>query len=171
MGARKRGGRSGNTAAPTGLSGAGDREREAKDDPDADDTAPPRFKRRRGGSVKGRHPHKRLDKRARRADGGSTEDFAAAEDHPDDKRKRIRNVLPDSRPLLAGEDGGEDGHAAGGGIHIKASHKGLLHKELGVPEGKPIPAAKLAKAKNSSDPAERKRATFAANAKKWHHGG
>ncbi len=58
---------------------------------------------------------------------------------------------------------------SGGGIHIKPSHKGLLHKDLGVPAGKPIPAAKLAKAKDSSDPAERRRATFAENAKNWSH--
>lgn len=55
------------------------------------------------------------------------------------------------------------------GIHIKPSHKGLLHKELGVKAGEKIPASKLTKAKNSSDPAERKRATFAENAKKWKH--
>ena len=56
-------------------------------------------------------------------------------------------------------------------IHIKASHKGLLHKDLGVPAGKPIPAAKLAAAKHSSNPAIRKRATFAQNAKSWSHKG
>lgn len=56
-------------------------------------------------------------------------------------------------------------------IHIKASHKGLLHKNLGVASGKPIPAAKLAKAKNSSSAAVRKRATFAENAKHWNHSG
>jgi hypothetical protein len=54
-------------------------------------------------------------------------------------------------------------------IKIKPSHKGLLHKKLGVPQGKPIPAAKVAAAKNSSDPATRKQATFAQNAKSWHH--
>ena len=54
-------------------------------------------------------------------------------------------------------------------IKIKPSHKGLLHKDLGVPEGKPIPASKLASAKNSPNPAVRKRANFAANAKKWKH--
>ena len=57
--------------------------------------------------------------------------------------------------------------ASGGGIHIKPSHKGLLHKDLHVAAGEKIPASELAKAKNSSDPAVRKRATFAANAKKW----
>ena len=55
-------------------------------------------------------------------------------------------------------------------IHIKESHKGLLHKDLDVPAGKPIPAGKLAKAKKSENPAVKKRAVFAANAKKWHHG-
>lgn len=53
------------------------------------------------------------------------------------------------------------------GVKIKASHKGELHRDLHVPQGEPIPAAKLAKAKNSNNPAIRKRATFAANAKKW----
>lgn len=56
-------------------------------------------------------------------------------------------------------------------IEIKKSHRGLLHKDLGVKEGSKIPAKKLASAKNSSDPAVRKRATFAENAKHWNHGG
>lgn len=52
-------------------------------------------------------------------------------------------------------------------IHIKASRKGMLHKELGK-KGK-LTAAELEKAKKSPDPAERKRATFALNARKWAH--
>lgn len=56
-------------------------------------------------------------------------------------------------------------------IHIKKSHKGLLHKDTGTPAGEPIPAAKLAAAKNSSDPAVRRRATFAVNAKHFDHSG
>lgn len=56
-------------------------------------------------------------------------------------------------------------------IHIKASHKGLLHKKLHVAPGKPIPAAKLAKAKKSKSPALRREANFAANAKKFNHKG
>ena len=48
-------------------------------------------------------------------------------------------------------------------IRIKKSHKGLLHKKLGVPEGQPIPESKIQAAKNSSSPAERKEATFAQN--------
>lgn len=54
-------------------------------------------------------------------------------------------------------------------IHIKESHKGLLHKDLGVAKGQPIPEKKLEKAKHSEDPAVRKRATFAENAKHWNH--
>jgi len=55
-------------------------------------------------------------------------------------------------------------------IKIKPSHKGLLHKNLGVKKGKKIPLSKLMAAKHSSSPAERKRATFAVNARGWHHG-
>lgn len=53
---------------------------------------------------------------------------------------------------------------------IKKSHKGLLHKKLGVPEGEKIPEAKLEKAKHSKSPALRKEVNFAENAKDWHHG-
>lgn len=52
-------------------------------------------------------------------------------------------------------------------IHIKPSHEGLLHEELHVPNGEPIPECKLEAAKHSSDPVERKRATFAENARDW----
>lgn len=57
------------------------------------------------------------------------------------------------------------------GIRLNPKHKGKLHRDLGVKQGEPIPAAKLAKAKHSKDPAVRKRATFAENAKHWQHGG
>lgn len=56
-------------------------------------------------------------------------------------------------------------------IRIKPAHEGLLHKDLGVGQSKHIPAGKLAKAEHSRDPAVRKRAVFAENAKHWHHGG
>lgn len=56
-------------------------------------------------------------------------------------------------------------------IHIKKSHKGLLHQDLGVPQGEPIPEAKIAAAEHSEDPAVRKRAVFAENAKHFHHSG
>ncbi len=56
------------------------------------------------------------------------------------------------------------------GIHIKAANKGKLHKDLGVKAGTKLTAAELAKGKDSKDPAERKRATFAQNARGWRHG-
>jgi hypothetical protein len=40
-------------------------------------------------------------------------------------------------------------------------HKGALHKELHVPEGKKIPAKKLTKAEHSKNPKLRKRAILA----------
>ena len=52
-------------------------------------------------------------------------------------------------------------------IHIKPSHKGLLHKNLKVKQGEKIPLSALQHAKHSSSPAERKRATFALNARSW----
>jgi hypothetical protein len=52
-------------------------------------------------------------------------------------------------------------------INIKPSHEGLLHKDLGVKKGKKLTVAEEEKAKHSEDPAERKRATFALNARKW----
>jgi len=54
-------------------------------------------------------------------------------------------------------------------IHIKKSHEGLLHKNTGTPASEPIPQSKIEAAKHSSDPAVRKRATFAENAKHWNH--
>jgi hypothetical protein len=46
---------------------------------------------------------------------------------------------------------------------IKPSHKGKLHRDLGVPEGQPIPASKLAAALRSGSPSVRKEANFARN--------
>lgn len=59
------------------------------------------------------------------------------------------------------------------GISIKPSHKGLLHDEMDVPQGQPIPARRLAsekrEAKAEGDTAELKRVVFAQNAKTWKH--
>lgn len=58
-------------------------------------------------------------------------------------------------------------------IDIKPSHKGLLHRELGVPADKKIGVADLmrakTRAKRSGDSALEKRAVFAENARKWKH--
>lgn len=50
--------------------------------------------------------------------------------------------------------------------HIK---KGALHEQLGVPEGKKIPASKLKKAEHSKSPLLRKRAALAETFKKMKH--
>ena len=47
-------------------------------------------------------------------------------------------------------------------------HPGALHKELGVPQGQKIPAAKLNAAAHSSNPTERKRAALAKVLKGMH---
>ncbi len=57
----------------------------------------------------------------------------------------------------------------GSGIHIKKSHKGALHRDLGVAQGKPIPVSKIKAAENSPDPAVRRRAQFADNARHFKH--
>lgn len=54
-------------------------------------------------------------------------------------------------------------------IHIKPSHRGRLHRDLGVAEGHKIKAEALRRALHSKDPAVRKRANFAINARKWKH--
>jgi hypothetical protein len=54
-------------------------------------------------------------------------------------------------------------------IRIKKKNQGALHRSLGVKQGAKIPASKLAKAKRSSNPLTRRRATFAQNARKWRH--
>lgn len=54
-------------------------------------------------------------------------------------------------------------------IHIKPANRGKLHQQLGVPEGDKIPAGKLQSALHSTSETLRKRAQFAANAKKWAH--
>ena len=55
--------------------------------------------------------------------------------------------------------------AKGGEIHIKPGNRGKFTKYCG---GK-VTSECIARGKRSSDPAVRKRATFAANARKWHH--
>jgi len=47
--------------------------------------------------------------------------------------------------------------------------RGKLHRELGVPEDKKIPAKQLAAAKNSSNPEVRRDAIRADTMKHWNH--
>lgn len=59
-------------------------------------------------------------------------------------------------------------------IKIKPSHKGLLHKAMGIAKGKKIPSSKLAKEKskatNTGNTKLKKEIVFAQNAKKWNKG-
>jgi hypothetical protein len=58
-------------------------------------------------------------------------------------------------------------------IEIKKSHKGELHRAMGIPAGKKIPLSMLMKKKASAekegDTANVKRATFAINARGFKH--
>lgn len=107
--------------------------------------------------MRARHRHHKMH-------GGACEQRArgGAVHHPDNRVK-----------FISGDGIAAKMHAGkrkrGGGIHIKKSHQGLLHKNLGVAKGQKIPAKKLSKALHSSNPAVKKRAVFAENAKHWHH--
>jgi len=50
-------------------------------------------------------------------------------------------------------------------------HKGKLHREMGIPEGEKIPAAKLEAATHSPDREKRDDAIRAETMKGWKHGG
>lgn len=62
--------------------------------------------------------------------------------------------------------GAVGGYASGGWIKGAIKHPGALHRELHVPEGEKIPAAKLAKAAHSENPKLRRRAVLAKTLKK-----
>jgi hypothetical protein len=49
--------------------------------------------------------------------------------------------------------------------------KGKLHRELGIPEGKKIPASRLAAAEHSKNPEIKRDAIRAKTMEGWHHGG
>jgi hypothetical protein len=54
-----------------------------------------------------------------------------------------------------------------GALGGKSSH-GKLHRELGVPSGKPIPAEKMAKAAKSSNPKIRRQVALAHTLESFH---
>jgi hypothetical protein len=58
------------------------------------------------------------------------------------------------------------GRAKKNWIQGAIQHKGALHKELHVPEGKKIPHGKLEKAEHSKNPTLRRRAALAETLKK-----
>ena len=146
-------------------------------------------KKKAGGKVEGAAAKHHLGKRAR---GGMTSDDGGAAKWADgsrikpgtgekppralDAREDSNDEAQDGRDKVSQRSGTEeravemgDARKRGGGIHIKKSHEGRLHEDLGVAAGKPIPMAKLEKAKESAGSAERKRITFAENARHWKH--
>lgn len=58
-------------------------------------------------------------------------------------------------------------------ININPNNKGLLHKKMGIGQGKHISTGSLeaekAKAKKSGNTKLEKEVVFAENARKWHH--
>jgi hypothetical protein len=52
-------------------------------------------------------------------------------------------------------------------IRIKPQNEGSLRRVTGTPKGKNIPEKTLQKEKRSPDPAMRRKATFAENARHW----
>ena len=52
-------------------------------------------------------------------------------------------------------------------IEIKPANRGKLHEETGTPAGQKIPLSKIKAKEHSPDPAVRKEAQFADNARKW----
>ena len=52
-------------------------------------------------------------------------------------------------------------------IHINPANKGKLRSETGTKKGDKIPVSKLNSILKSGTPAEKKRANFAKNARKW----
>jgi uncharacterized protein YdaT len=79
---------------------------------------------------------------------------------------RIGNSVGDK--ALSHEGGGAvSGHWIKGAI----KHPGALHRDLGVPEGEKIPAAKLKAAEHSDNPKTRKRAQLADTMKHFATGG
>jgi oligoendopeptidase F len=60
-------------------------------------------------------------------------------------------------------------HRAKSGIHIKPSHAGRLRKKAKVKKGQKLSLAELERLKNSSNPATRRQAVFAINARSWNH--
>jgi hypothetical protein len=54
-------------------------------------------------------------------------------------------------------------------IKIRPSMHGELHRDLGIAQDHNIPVSKLMEAKHSKNPAVRRRAIFALNARKFKH--
>lgn len=112
-----------------------------------------------------KHNHKLRGKSAEVAAKVATEQLSKGKS--DASAIRIGNAVGDR--VLSHEGGGKVAgkHWIAGAI----KHPGALHRDLGVPEGEKIPAAKLAAAKHSDNPTTRKRANLAATMSHFATGG
>jgi hypothetical protein len=90
---------------------------------------------------------------------------------PDGETPAGHMTVEPNAPPHGGSDATESGEVdpKGRPPMIQPSHKGRLHKALGVPEGEPIPAATLEQAENSKNPHVRQMANFAEQAKGFAH--
>lgn len=112
-----------------------------------------------------KHNHKLSGKAARGASEVANEQLAKGAS--DATAIRIGNAVGDR--VMSHEGGG----AVSGKNWIAGAvkHPGALHRDLGVPQGQKIPAAKLSAAEHSSNPKIRQRAHFAENVKHFEGGG
>lgn len=118
---------------------------------------------REGGKVEGKEARKHMGKRSR---SGYSEAHETTPPYGIEPRLFARGGAN-----VPCDDDEQQEAKRGGGIHIKKSHEGLLHKEMGIAQGKPISTSALEKEKKGASPAEKKRIVFAENARHWHHGG
>ena len=111
-----------------------------------------------------KHNHKLRGKAARGASEVANKELAKGAS--DATAIRIGNAVGDR--VLSHEGGGAvSKHWIQGAV----KKPGELHRDLGVPQGEKIPAAKLAAAEHSSNPKVRQRAHFAENVKHFADGG
>lgn len=134
-----------------------------------------RVKRAGGGKIDGKKAHHHLGRPGRKRGGGVGADArplteASRLEQPKMKSKDDQPEEDIRSPRASG--GGCGGEMKKGG-RTKDFHpggeKGKLHREMGIPEGEKIGAARLAQAARSSDPEKRRDAIRAQTMAKWHH--
>lgn len=84
------------------------------------------------------------------------------------RRRRRRTSKVEGAPAPRRLDRKSGGYVPKKDFH-PGGHKGKLHRELGVPEGKKIPHGKLEKAMHSKDREVRDDAIRANTMEHWHH--
>ena len=133
-----------------------------------------------GGKVHGGKAHHRMDKRARGGRMTPKSPLTGATVREMDYQKHPKDTADEGGEYdLARASGGPITaavRASGGRLHDPKTwnpggRRGKLHREMGIPEGQKIPAAKLEAATHSNNPEKRRDAIRAETMKKWNHGG